>query len=71
MLAAASGLMLLGCSGQAERSQAAKDQFKQVVENESKLLKQKGAGGLKRGFGAPKSIKGKLGGLEKESGPGA
>ncbi len=62
------GLMFLGCSGKPERSEAAKTQFKQVAESESKLLKQKGAKGLRKGIGAPKSIKGKLGNLEGETG---
>ena len=70
-LAVASGLMLQGCSGEAERSSTAKGQINQAAESESRLLLQKGAKGAGKGFGAPKSIKGKLGELGHGAGPGS
>jgi len=70
-LAVASGLMLQGCSGEAERSPTAKGQINQVTESESRLLLQKGAKGAGKGFGAPKSIKGRLGELGHGAGPGS
>ncbi len=42
--------------------------MKQIPEVESKLLKQKGAKGVGRGIGAPKSIKGKLGDIGNNEG---
>ncbi len=54
-LAVASGLLFWGCSGEAERSDAANNQKKQVAETESKLLKQKGGKGARKGFGAPRA----------------
>jgi hypothetical protein len=65
-LAIAAGMMMYGCGpGDSQRSEAAKQQFKAVTENESKLLKARGKGSRK-GIGAPKSIKGKLADLDKE-----
>jgi hypothetical protein len=70
-LVVACGLTSPGCTGEAQRSEAAKQQLKQVAESESKLLKQKDAKGLRKGVGGPKSIKGKLGDLEKATESGS
>jgi hypothetical protein len=64
-LAITAGMTMYGCSKHAERSLAAKEQFKSVGETDAKLLKPKGRA-ARKGFGAPKSIKGKLADLEKE-----
>jgi len=64
-LAIAAGMMMYGCSGETQRSEAAKEQFKNISETESKLLKGKGKV-TKKGGGIPKSIKGKLADIEKD-----
>jgi len=64
-LTIAAGMMMYGCSNDTARSDAAKAQFKNVTENESKLLKAKGKG-TRKGVGGPKSIKGKLADIEKD-----
>jgi len=62
-LAIAAGMMMYGCSNETTHSEAGKEQFKNVAENESKLLKAKGS---RKGIGGPKSIKGKLADLDQE-----
>jgi len=64
-LAMAAGMMMYGCSGETQRSEAAKEQFKNISETESKLLKGK-AKVARKGTGIPKSIKGKLADIEKD-----
>jgi hypothetical protein len=64
-LAITAGMMMYGCSRETERSQAAKDQFKNINETEANLFKGKGKA-TKKGFGMPKSIKGKLADVDKE-----
>jgi hypothetical protein len=64
-LAITAGMMMYGCSKETERSQVAKEQFKNINETEANLLKGKGKGSRK-GFGSPKSIKGKLADIDKE-----
>lgn len=58
------GMTMYGCSRETERSEAAKEQFKNISETEAKLLKGKSKGSRK-GFGSPKSIKGKLADIEQ------
>jgi hypothetical protein len=65
-LAIAAGLMMYGCSKESERSESSKEQFKNISETESRLLTSKGKV-TRKGAGAPKSIKGKLAGIEKEN----
>lgn len=62
-LTMSAGLMMYGCSGETPRSESAKEQFKKISENESKLLKGKGT---RKGIGGPKSIKGRLADIDKE-----
>jgi hypothetical protein len=64
-LTIAAGMMMYGCSGGTERSQAAKDQFKSTNEIDAKLLKGKSKGTRKVG-GGPRGIKGKLADIDKE-----
>jgi len=64
-LAIAAGMMMYGCSQETHRSEAAKEQFKNISETEAKLLKGKSKG-TRKGFGSPKSIKGKLADVEQE-----
>ena len=66
ILAISTGVAMFGCSGQAERSQTTKDQFKNISETEANLLKGKGKGRGNKKAGALKSIKGKLADIEKE-----
>jgi hypothetical protein len=64
-LAITAAMMMYGCSKEGERSQVAKEQFKNISDTENKLLKGKGKV-TRKGAGAPKSIKGKLADIEKE-----
>jgi len=63
-LAIAVGMAMYGCSGETQRSEASKEQFKNISETEAKLLKGK-AQVTKKGTGIPKSIKGKLADFDK------
>jgi hypothetical protein len=64
-LAITAGMTMYGCSRETERSEAAKQQFKSVGDTETKLLKGRGKG-VQKGFGPPRSIKGKLADIDKE-----
>ena len=64
-LAISAGVAMFGCSGGVERSQTAKDQFKNNSDTEAKLFKGK-IQRTKKGGGIPKSIKGKLADIDKE-----
>jgi hypothetical protein len=64
-LAIAAGMMMFGCSNETTRSEAAKEQFKNLSETEANLLKGKGKV-TRKGVGGPKSIKGKLADFDKD-----
>ncbi len=64
-LAISGAVAIFGCSGEAERSQTTKDQFKNISDTESKLFKGKSRTS-KKGGAMPKSIKGKLADIDKE-----